>query len=114
MRLVVDRFALDINELIRRRIDDLGLDVRDLAVRLGVSHTTVYNWKREHSEVPVSMWVAIERELGLKHGTLAELAGVHPGKAKSNDVVYSLKPFRSAVAELLDVTKRLAEALGEQ
>jgi len=70
-----------LNAMVRERIDLLGLRAQTLAETLGVSHTTVYSWINTTTDVPTWLWRAVEDELGMRPGLLAETAGVHPGVA---------------------------------
>jgi hypothetical protein len=86
---------------------DLGIRAHSLAVHLSVSHTTVYSWLNNTTDVPTWLWPAVERELSLRAGTLAEVAGVHPGVHEPEPPKEGL--FSRRIDELEEVVKRLRQ-----
>jgi hypothetical protein len=94
---------------VRERINELRLDVRVIADRCGVSHPTVYAWRNGERDVPFHLWPVLERELGVEFGTLAELAGVHPGAKKTK--AQPTRAYERVLDDADDAIRRLRDAL---
>lgn len=108
---MVERRSPQVNDLIRRRIDELEPDMRELADSVGVSYAQVYNWKNGQAEVPHWHWTALEDALGLSFGTLAEVAGVHPGRDRSAEVDKQTRAYEKLLNQQERIVRQLRDAL---